>query len=353
MRVQLIGAGRSTKDERGAVAIMVAILSVVLIGVLAFVADFGMAYAHNRSLQNGADAAALAAAQEILEGSSGTDDCGEMVSTTPDASSTATTIFNENAHLEASLAGGGIAVACNDPILPNRVVVTATGEQTSPGFFGGIFGAGDIGLTQTATAVVGPAGTVLGMRPFAVCEAVADLRNTAPTTVVTIDFDNADVGCGTASGNFGTLDIEGGTGSPGTSEVREWIEDGYPDPVSTIPPFSFEGRTGTPSNDYSDQFEGILDDPIVLPVYDVRSGSGSNAIYNITGFVSVQVCAVKLGPSSLLAGDCIETNAITADSSKRFLQFRFIQFIPVGELNTTCELNSACDPGLRVVKLAD
>ena len=344
---------RSSKSDRGAVAIMVTLLSVALIGVLAFVADFGMAYANKRSLQNGVDAAALAAAQEILEGSSGDDDCSTMVSTTPGASSTASIIFSENADADASLAGGGIAVACNDPFLPNRVVVTATGEQTSPGFFGGIFDAGDIGLTQTATAVVGPAGTVLGMRPFAVCEQVAKLRETAPTSVVTIDFSNADAGCGTASGNFGTLDIEGGSGSPGIPEVREWIEDGYPDPVPTVPPFTFEGRTGTPSVSYSDQFAGILDEAIVLPVYDIRSGPGSNAVYNITGFVSVQVCAVKLGPSSLEAGACMEPNAVTASSSKRFLQFRFIQFIPVGELNLECELNTSCDPGLRVVKLAD
>src|SRR3954466_3495147 len=49
---------RTRQDERGAVAVLVAVLMLVLIGVLAFVSDLGMAYANQRRLQHGADAAA-------------------------------------------------------------------------------------------------------------------------------------------------------------------------------------------------------------------------------------------------------------------------------------------------------
>lgn len=353
MRIQLTEQrGACRRGEDGAAAVLIAVMTVVLVGILAFVTDFGMAYANVRTLQNGVDAAALAAAQEVLESSSGPGTCNDMVAAAPGAGSIATDAFASNAGADADLVGG-IAVTCSDVVLPGQVVVTATGAQTSPGFFGAVFGADDFDLTASAKAVVGPAASIVGLRPFAICESVADLRHSVPGTVVTLDFDNADAGCGTASGNFGLLDIAGGGGSPGTPVVRGWIEDGYGDPVPAVPPFVFEGRTGTPSTSYSDQFAAILDEPIVVPVYDTRTGHGSGSTYNITGFVGVEVCAVKLDPSSLLAGACMESNAITADSHKRFVQLRFVEFIPVGNLNTTCPINATCDPGLRVVKLAD
>ena len=49
------------RDERGAVALIVAGLVVVLVGISAFTVDFGMAYATKRQLSSAADAASLAA----------------------------------------------------------------------------------------------------------------------------------------------------------------------------------------------------------------------------------------------------------------------------------------------------
>lgn len=51
-------------QERGAVAVMFALLLVVLVGFIALAVDMGATYAKRQELQNGADAAALAAAQE-------------------------------------------------------------------------------------------------------------------------------------------------------------------------------------------------------------------------------------------------------------------------------------------------
>lgn len=52
----------SIRDERGAVAVFVSILLIVLLAIGAVVADIGAVYAERRELQNGADAAALAVA---------------------------------------------------------------------------------------------------------------------------------------------------------------------------------------------------------------------------------------------------------------------------------------------------
>lgn len=58
----------SIRDERGAVAIIVAAMIAALIGVLALVVDVGMLYQQRRQLQTAVDSAALAAAMEIAEG---------------------------------------------------------------------------------------------------------------------------------------------------------------------------------------------------------------------------------------------------------------------------------------------
>jgi Flp pilus assembly protein TadG len=55
------------RDERGATAVLVGILLVPLTGFLAIALDVGALYAERGQLQNGADAAALAIAQECAE----------------------------------------------------------------------------------------------------------------------------------------------------------------------------------------------------------------------------------------------------------------------------------------------
>ena len=65
MRVLLRRLDRD--DERGAVAIMTALLLVVLLVAAAFAVDAGNAYAQNRQLSVAADAAALAAAAKVGE----------------------------------------------------------------------------------------------------------------------------------------------------------------------------------------------------------------------------------------------------------------------------------------------
>lgn len=59
---------RRLDDEQGAVAVFVAVSMAVLIAVLALVLDGGAIYGERRELQNGADAAALAIAEDCARG---------------------------------------------------------------------------------------------------------------------------------------------------------------------------------------------------------------------------------------------------------------------------------------------
>jgi hypothetical protein len=348
------------RTESGAAAILIALLTVVLIGVTAFVTDFGFAYANQRSLQNGVDAAALAVGQEIAVGANSADDCEavELAYDTSAVESDAANWFQENvpaavgASAPASL--DDFAVECEDINGVAALVVRAEAEHDSRTFFGGIFGHEDIDITTQARVIVGPPATVLGVRPFAICEEVADLRDADPGVHVTVDFDNDDVGCGSADGNFGTLDLRPNpVGSPGNLP-QEWTEDGYPDPISVADPMTFEGSPGAPSTNFADEFAAILDEPIVVPVYDSLTSSGSHSVYNITGFVAVTFCGARLNPSTLITGDCLVSNDTTNDGHARWAQVQFTKYIPMGELNVTCEMGDEdCDSGLRVFKLAD
>lgn len=344
------------RDERGAIAVLVGVLVFVLVGILAFVADFGYAYANQRKLQNAVDAAVLAAGQKIVTGATNPSwTCDQLkTATSSAASSAAQTAFNQNAGTGATLAGV-VDVTCVDPNWTNRIVISASGTQQSQGFFGGLYGHSSYALNKSAKAVVGPPGQVVGVRPFALCDALAALQNTQPNGYLTLNFDNEDLGCGTASGNFGTLDIRYPAvgGSPG-SLVDDWVRYGYDGSLPTTAPLTLNGSPGIPASNLADDFAAILDTSIVLPTYDVRTGSGSNSVYNITGFVEVKVCGVKLtsGSGSLSSGTCFQSATAPTGNNDRFVQLQFVRFIPIGQLDLTCQIAAACDPGIKVSKLA-
>ena len=77
---------RIRRDDAGATIVIVALMMVVLLGMGALVIDVGQLYAERRELQNGADAAALAVAQDCAGG-----DCR-------DETTTAGTYADDNAH---------------------------------------------------------------------------------------------------------------------------------------------------------------------------------------------------------------------------------------------------------------
>lgn len=168
MRVSL---SARLRDDRGAVAVMVAILSVVLVGMSAFVVDFGVAYASKRQLSTAADAAALAAANRLAQGD-GT--CSQIVSA---GSSDAEAIADEyisgpNATIgDASVVPGSFSVQCS----PDNSFIDVTLDATAgnPTFFGGVFGAGIDQVSRSATARVGTITEPGGLRPYALCAADA------------------------------------------------------------------------------------------------------------------------------------------------------------------------------------
>ncbi len=140
-------------EERGAVAVLVALSLVVLLGMLALVIDFGRAVGVRREMVNAADAAALAAAQQCAMGN---------------GSAAAVAEANETAGLNvpsASLVAIDIDPACDGGATqagPKTVTVTYSEEVDY--FVAPILGFDGATVTTTATAIW----TVPGIVPITI-----------------------------------------------------------------------------------------------------------------------------------------------------------------------------------------
>lgn len=195
---------RLIHDEDGATAVIIAIVLAAIIGVLALVADAGAIYVERRELQNGADAAALAIAE----------DCARGLSSCGSPAALAATFADGNASDDASNA----AIIAFDP--SGSVTVETTTDDGAGGTlvefaFAPIFalfgGDGEEGRTvdAQATAKWGTPGSIAGL-PIIVsaCEYEHSTGDGTSFTELPID---------PGAGGYTTLDLHQGTGS-GTSE---------------------------------------------------------------------------------------------------------------------------------------
>ena len=87
-----------------------------------------------------------------------------------------------------------------------------------------------------------------------------------------------------APGAFGMLDLVGGNGTVGASVEAQWILTGF---NQYLPLGLYDSDPGAKFN--SSQIQGALDARIgtvlLFPVFDTLTGNGSNAQYNIIGWV--------------------------------------------------------------------
>jgi hypothetical protein len=132
-------------EERGAVLMIVALLLLALLGMLVLTVDLGRGVAFKRQLVTGADAAALAAAQQCALGN---------------GSGAATAAGDDVLALDVDLGGLGatyVMPGCDDPDAPAEdrfVEVVATADIDY--FFAGIFGIDSGDIAARAVAIYGP-----------------------------------------------------------------------------------------------------------------------------------------------------------------------------------------------------
>lgn len=167
---------REQGTEHGAVAVIVAISMTAILAMAALVVDIGADQARRAQLQEAADAAALAIAQQCAKASATTlSTCASSVLST--AQATANTLGHAN--LADAVMG--------QPVFTSSTVrVTATSTQA--GIFGGLFDRASVGLSASATAKWVPPVTAL---PLAFHECALPAPST--TTKVFLRTDALDV----------------------------------------------------------------------------------------------------------------------------------------------------------------
>ena len=126
------------RDDHGVVAVVVAILMIVFLGLAALAVDMGHLYTVKRQLQAAADAAALAGVRELAVGA------GEP---------TVLTVAEEYASRNAEAPAGELTMVDDEPLTEvGADFVRVTVEQPSPLFFGRIVTPGPANIQATAEA---------------------------------------------------------------------------------------------------------------------------------------------------------------------------------------------------------
>ena len=176
----------SERGERGQVLAVAAMFIVVMAGAASMAIDLGSYISHRRSLQNSADAIALAASLNLPAGAS--------------AQSTANEWATKNGVEISSMT---ITITPQSlPSEPNpKITIEIQAEHNLT--FTRLVGLDTAGITVTATAIITSPGGSDGLTPWSVLE---DVKNgAAPGDLVVLKYDSNNV----QSGNFGALRIDG------------------------------------------------------------------------------------------------------------------------------------------------
>jgi Flp pilus assembly protein TadG len=249
--------------ERGATAVLVAVLLVPILGFAAIAVDVGALYAERSRLQTAADAAALAVARDCAVGA-----CGDM-------QATAQNLVSANV---------GEADAAPPQLGSNPSTVTVTGSNPVEHWFAPAIGLDSTQVSATATVAWGAPGGGTAALPliFSLCEWNAQTAGGLPSTTTqrTILFPKtSDTGCTGPNGLF----VPGGFG---------WLETGG----STCKATSRLGGLvdSEPGNNPSQgcttgDFTRLQGKTVLLPIFDRSGSTGNNAWYHVHGYAAFTI----------------------------------------------------------------
>jgi len=257
-------------DERGASAVLFALLLVPILGFAAVAVDIGSLYAEHSRLQVAADAAAIAVAQDCSRGN-----CGDMLAT-----ARAMVVANDGA------AGAAQPVLSSVPLS-----VSVTGRTPVRHWFAPILGYDSTAVSASATVGWGgpSRGTAVLPLTFSWCEFRQQTGGGLPSgsTVRTIYFTKTSntTGCTGPSNNvvpggFAYLDTDPGKCAATTGLGGRWMSstgNSVPSVCSTADLSKWVGQT------------------VLLPLFDDSGLTGSNAWYRVYGYAAFKLTGYSLG----------------------------------------------------------
>ncbi|UVE93776.1 pilus assembly protein TadG-related protein [Dietzia sp. B32] len=255
-------------DDRGAVAVIVAILMVPLIGFAAISLDIAAAHAEKQQLQTGADAAALAIAQ----------DCARKACGSPNT--TAQTFASENSN-------SGNAVA-SVPTIPSASTgrVTVHNSAVREHSFAPIFGIDRTALTATSSAGWGgpTGGTAALPLIISLCDfnkfSLGGVPSGVEQTIVTTP-----AGTCSGTGNGSPTLLPGGFG---------WLETDEKKSCYTTTRINTKAYSEPGNNPGQCDLSTIRGKTILIPLFDeadstTSGGNGRGAWYEVYGYAAFHV----------------------------------------------------------------
>jgi Flp pilus assembly protein TadG len=267
--------------QNGQAFVLTVLFLVVLLGMAAAVLDVGAWYRAQRALQASVDAAALAGAQELPYDTSA-------------ARSVALQFAAKN--------GGGVSggdVSFSSKIVTNDSI-TVKGKRPAPGFFAKVFGLDSVTVAAHATARTENVSSVMGVAPIVVhykhpllnCTGGAGNPSCNPTINVPTTLDLEDLhqsGGGNGAGAFGLIDLSNSpTGNPGAPVLSDWLLNGF-DQMMDLGKYYSAPSANFNNSQFISSMQAQLGQELLFPVYRLLTGPGSNAQYDIIGWVGFKV----------------------------------------------------------------
>jgi hypothetical protein len=316
-------------EQDGAVSVLVGILVVTLFGTGAMAVDVGNLYWERRQLQNGADAAALAAAQDYATGSGGT---AEQT-----ARSFATANNTRGAFLEEFR-----PTASTVTVVTRTGAIEAAGSLTS--WLAGVIGHDDYFARATATAAWGSPAGLASAIPVVLSHCEWEAYTVAqggyappppydggyPSETVVYFHDTTESAPSECYHGPAGSDLPGGFGYLQTVDNKTCV-------VESDTENWFDDSTGNsvPSGCKNGDFAALVGTVIPLPVFDRVNGlNGSNGQYEVGGYAAFYLTGYHLGGS--FKHDSIVTGAppCAADpttGSQRCLSGFFVEMLLPGD----------------------
>jgi hypothetical protein len=269
---------RRLADQTGQTLILSAFFLTVLLGMSALAIDVGTWYQADRAAQSTADAAALAAAQALPADASEGRDLAEEYAAKNDGGL-------------KTVAFGSAAVA-ND-------TVTVEVERTAPGFFSRVLGLDSVTVGAKASARAAQLGAAKFVAPIGVDERHAFISGAdCPCFDLETELELGKV----APGGFRLINLDGSKGGTSGAILADWMLHGLD---AEMPLGWYYSDPGAKFN--SSHMQAALDarigSELLFPVYRSVKGNGSNAEYEIVGWIGFYLTGYDArGSSGTLEG---------------------------------------------------
>ncbi|MGN7199278.1 pilus assembly protein TadG-related protein [Arthrobacter sp. SAFR-044] len=315
--MKLISSG-----EHGAVSVIVAIMLVVLLGFAAMAVDVSMMYAERAQLRNGADAAALAIAQKCAKSA-----------TDPDCTSTsslAAGLANRNANDGLS----NLKSAAIDTT--GRTVAVTAGSQEAGSaanqvslFFARALGFSSAEVNANSTAVWGTPSKGPAILPLAIAFCKLDIPAGGTAGAVQV-LEQSVNGCSGLPGGFGWITTAG-------TQCSVTMAAGQSDNSGIW--FASDPGASAPTICTASDFSQMNDQTVLLPLYDVATGTGSSGQYYVKGFAAFHVTGYHFADISWSTGGSVQNKTISG---------YFVKFVSLAQ---AFELGNVPNYGASIVRL--